>query len=551
MNEREYGVNPSSAGAAVQDGGEQVCCTPEYPILFSPEHELSKLRVVWMGVEAMGQGLRLYLNPGEPGGRPIYLTKPERDSRRIHVLLTHIAKVRVQQILAHTAAADEMAVVIPAEDEMAAWLFLLPPIGQGKQLNGSQINKLLQQRSIFYGVDWNVLNGLSQSQHRYFFLHPIAVGRAPRPGEDGQVLEHFPRELEENIQVEKLDQADYESLNLVRNIQKGDVICEIIPPTQGQKGRTVTGKAVPPLMGRAAQAPQGRNTCLSEDGTRLMAEQNGHLYFSGRSFHVKPVLDVYDDGEDEEERDVNIKFMGDVHIHGDLCEGAYVCAMGNVQIDGSMEGCNVEAGENIVVSSGVQGQDRAVLRAQKGVYAKYLERCTVYARESVQADCIINSSVYSDGTVRVRTGRGVIVGGSVRAAREVSAIAVGAKAERETQVFLGGRPCEEAERVAIQEEIHRLEQELDDVKHQRDVPGQSQQESRIKLSQYAAKRKLEKLNKEMEEPPAPHDGTDPCQLCCDTAYPGTAVTIGHNIYRVTQEETDCVIHERNGRVCKR
>lgn len=532
----------SSAGNFAQDSAENASQEPGYEIVFSPEHDLCKLWTIWAGQEALGQSLRLSLMPEEPDRLPFPAERLASESSRIRVLLTHIARVRIKQILAH-ASEDELAIVFLSGDEMIAWLLLLPPIGKGKILSASQIHQVLLRRGITYGINWNTICGMSDCTHRYFYLFPIAFGKAPVPGRDGQILDRYPRKLEVPAQVDELGQANYETLNLVREIQKGDIICEIIPPTGGVSGRTVTGKNIPASQGKQAEVPQGRNTCLSEDGTCLVAERDGHLCFSGRSFQVRPVLRLYETSDTCER---SIKYLGDVHIHGDLCSGATICAIGNVQIDGAVEVCTVEAGENIIVSSGVQGQNRAVLRAQKSIYAKYLENCSVYVQESVQADCIINCDVYSNGDVRVRTGRGVIIGGTIRAAREVSASTVGSKAERTTLIMLGGKPCEEAERAQILEEIQGMEEEMSQLARQGTSDACEQKKSKLRLSQCVAKMKLEKIDKDLEEQAEACIACDRRQLCCDTAYPGTTVSMDHESYRVVKEERGCVIRFANG-----
>ena len=170
----------------------------------------------------------------------------------------------------------------------------------------------------------------------------------------------------------------------------------------------------------------------------------------------------------------------------------------------------------------------------------------MYAQESVQADCIINCEVYSNGDVRVRTGRGVIIGGTIRAAREVSAATVGSKAERATLVMLGGQPCEEAERAQILEQIRDMEEEMKKLARQGTSDACEQQKSKLRLSQCVAKMKLEKIDKDLEEQAKARIACDPRQLRCDTAYPGTTVSMDHESYRVVKEERSCVIRFANG-----
>lgn len=538
MKEQEY---HSSAGNFTREEKEAKGPDAECEIVFAPEHVLCQLWAIWTGQDARGQSLRLSLAPEEPD-HPFPVSDPAREAKRIQVLLTRIAKIRVSQLAAR-ADADEMAIVIPALNEMMAWLFLLPPVGRGTQLSASQLHQALLRRGVTYGINWNAICSISDCPHRYFYLFPIAFGRTPIPGRDGEILDRYPRVLEEAVPVNELGQADYETLNLVQEIHQGDIICEIVAPTAGISGHTVMGKSVPAPRGKRAEVPQGRNTCLSEDGAYLLAERDGHLCFSGQSFQVRPVLDLYETSESCER---NIKFLGDVHIHGDLCSGATVCAIGNVQIDGAVEICTVEAGENIIVSSGVQGQGRAVLRAQKSIYAKYLENCNVYAQKSVQADCIINCGVYSNGDVRVRTGRGIIIGGTIRAAREVSAATMGSKAERATLIMLGGQPCEEAERAQILEQIQDMEEAMEKLSRQGTSDACEQQKSKLRLSQCVAKMKLEKIDKDLEEQAEACIACDQRQMCCDTAYPGTTVSMDHKSYRVEKEEHSCVIRFSNG-----
>ena len=114
--------------------------------------------------------------------------------------------------------------------------------------------------------------------------------------------------------------VDYMSLNFIRNVSKGEPICRIFAPTDGVPGRTVLDRELTAVDGKKASAPVGRNTELSEDGSELLASMTGHVEFSGRSFQVKPVLEIagnvdYSTG--------NINFTGDVTIRGDVVERLY------------------------------------------------------------------------------------------------------------------------------------------------------------------------------------------------------------------------------------
>lgn len=530
-------------------GSEPVPCS-EFELVFPPGHDLSKLQALWAGDVYSMHPVRLSLLSNLPEGRSLPVPEPAEELNRLQLLLNHISHVRLGQLLAQSAQggtmqADEGSFLFISSNKMAAWLLLFPPVGDGQPLSAAQLHWALMDGGVIHGINWKLLRQLPNSPQRYFHLFPVALGTQPIPGRDGYVVDRYPRSLEGDSHVAELDQANYQTLKLVQEIQEGDVICEIHPPMPGIPGHTVTGDPTPAPEGQAATVPQGRNTRLSENGKFLLADRSGHLCFSGRSFQVKPVLHLFEEDLSPSQR---VKFLGDIHIHSDLRCGVSVCASGNIQIDGAIEACSVEAGENIIVSSGVQGQDLAVLHAQKCVYAKYLEHCTVYAQDSVQADCIINSDVYSNGTVQVHTGRGVLIGGTVRAALEVKASTVGSKAERPTHVILGGQPCDEAQRVQILAELDSITRLLTQLEHLPADPARGSQISKLRLNQCVAKMKLEKCDKDLETQrlAALERSESSTRIACGTVYPGTTVTIGHTSFRVTQVKQNCTIGFSNG-----
>lgn len=526
-----------ASNAPVQDSDPPHA--PSTDLVIPPGHDLQTLYTLWHGSDAP---LHLSLLSEEVDCSALLGDSLPREHQRLLLLLGDAARNRLEILRASPEALDEAVVVFLTRNELAAWLFLFPAVGQGRELSNNQIQQMLLRSNVTAGICWKTLRQLHELPNRHFRMIPIALGKAQVPGQDGRIVDHYPRSIDADVQVEALAHQDYESLHLVQDIEENDVICDIFPAVKGIPGATVTGRTLPATDGKPVTVPQGRNTRLSEDRQHLVAACRGHVVFTGRSFQVKPVLEL-------EEADIKpnqtIKFLGDIHIHGDLPDGVSVCAIGTVQVDGVVGPCTMEAGENIIVSSGVQGQDRAVLHAQRSVYAKYLEHCSVYAVESVQADCIISCNVYSNGTVKARTGRGTIIGGTIRAATEIAAMTVGTKAECPTVLFLGGKPCEQAERMQVLREIEETERTIEVLSRSNDS-ADTLRLSKLRLNQCVAKMKLEKFDRDLEEYMAQSMADTNCRLICDTAYPGTMVTIHHTEFPVVQLTHPCVISASDG-----
>lgn len=478
----------------------------------------------------------------------------ETEKRKIQNSLESAAKQRHKSVVwsSHDKVAqgvDESVFIHISSDKMLAWLMLFPPLGNGKQLTSSQILQSLIKQGVTFGIDYDFLYSLSARQNRHFCLYAVACGKAPVEAQDGRVVELYPRDVDLKTKYCELSHVDYAWLNLRRKVQEGDVICEIIPPTPGISGITVTRNLLLPTLldGQAAEVPQGRNTCLSEDGRYLIAEKSGNVGYQGKNFQVKPILEIFNGIRPKDEH--NINFLGDVHIYGDVCPGVVIRATGDVQVDGVIEACTVEAGENVVVSDGIQGQHAATIRAHKSVYARYLENCDVYAQGVVQADCIIDCNIYSNGTVTARTGKGIIVRGTIRSSKGVFAKTVGSHADHQTHVILGGLPCDEQEQEKIAQVLDEATKEINRISAQPKSRETDSLLSKLRLNQCVAKMKLERFQKELAAYNATIRGNDPRKLVCDEIYPGTDVTIQENDFSVQFFQSNCTIGIReDGRI---
>lgn len=479
---------------------------------------------------------------------PLDPLMPEQEARqellRLQMFVNSTANERMNQIKSQTQAQgadqstlpdlDADAVVFLSKDGLTAWLLVYPPVGRGRELCKEILNRALAGQRVSFGVDEELLDRIPQDEDRYFHLFPAARGMPAENGRDGQVIDMFPRTQERKLTVDENNRVDYTNLNFIHNVEKGDVICRILLPTEGTPGRTVQNETVLAKPGKAVSAPKGRNTRLSEDGGTLLADITGHVEFSGRSFQVRPLLDIPGNVDFSVG---NINFLGDVHIRGDICSGFTVRAMGNITVEGVVEACTVEAGKDLVVARGVQGDNQAVIRAQQNLFAKYLENSCVYVKNSLETECIINCDVYCDGGVTVRSGHRSIIGGKIHAAHEVSAGIIGSRTEGRTDVVLGGQPCADFDYDVLAKELQELEDEMERLDRQPDSPSKISRMSKLRMQIMVNRQKLELLNKETLDQEPQDPGVR--RMICDVVFGGTVLTIGQAVYRFRSRTSPC------------
>ncbi len=454
--------------------------------------------------------------------------------------LTSVAERRLEEFSkeedAEAPYLDAKVQLLMTADKVTAWYFIYPPSGGGYSVNEEMLRRVLDMSRVCLGVNRELLQRASEL--KYFKLYLAACGEPPVNGKDGEVIDFFPRNPVCALPADEAGNVDFSALQLFHSIKKDEAICRLTEPSPCEDGRTVTDEVCFAYVGKPASLPRGRNTVISEEGDRLLAIIDGHVEFSGRSFQVKPVLEI---GGDVDFSTGNINCLGDIHICGDISSGFTVRATGSITVDGVIEACTVEAGTDLVVKKGVQGNSKAILRAHRSIYARYIESTTVYVRENIDTECIINCDVFSDGKVTVRSGRGTIIGGQVCAAQEISANIVGARSEAHTVVKLGGRPCEEFERENLAKEIMDYEKEIEKLKRQPESPSKSRQLAKMRVQISADKLKLQQFDKELEKLDE-RSGIaeyEKGRLVCNTIYPGTEINIDRAVLRVSHENRMC------------
>ncbi|MCI9248087.1 MAG: DUF342 domain-containing protein [Dorea sp.] len=420
---------------------------------------------------------------------------------------------------------DAQPLVHISSDKMYAWVMVFPPTGMGKELDREILCDALEKKKVTYGVDLELLEKLPEDYNRYFHLFPIARGSKAANGDNGYIVDYFLRNVERVPEMDEFGNVDYTSLGSEQNVKKGDLICEAIPPTEGIAGRNVLNQELRCKDGRSVSIPKGKNTEISEDGNKLLASLDGRVEFSGRYFSVRPLLEVHGNVDYSTG---NINFIGDVLVRGDVCSGFSVRAMGDIKVCGVVESCEIEAGGDLIVDKGIIGNKENlenIVRSQHNVYSKYIANSIVHARKNVHTDVIRYSNVYSDGDVQVCSGRGLVVGGQIRAARGVEARTVGSVYESPTLIMLGGQPYADFERELLSRNIKEMKAEMERLEQQPDSPFRSKRMSKLRLELSVNGMKLNKFDREKERLDEELEEKGGCQLRCSTAHPKVTITI--------------------------
>lgn len=435
-------------------------------------------------------------------------------------------------------------------DLMNAWLFVFPPQG-GDHLSAEQVGQFLEESGVVYGVDWALAQRLVEDRI-YLKILPIARGRRPVDGTDGELIECIPHETILAVSRNADGSMDYKSSSKTHLIKKGDPVYKLVPPGEPRAGVNLHGAKIPGHAGMAVNFPRIANTMVSSDGYALLSAIDGHIYYENNNFVVEALL-VIDGNVDATVG--NLDYEGDILVEGDVLEGFTVKATGNISVNGMVENAVLYAGGNITVAKGANGNGTGVLEAEGEIRAKFLENCIAKSSGDIYADSIIWSQIFCRGSLYVQAGRGVIIGGSLVVERFIEVDTIGNASRRPLTLKLGMSAELLARRDELEEELATLQKNL--LELSKNLEYLETKDEEVRREKQYAQMKLQKPAMQIQERHLlmqlehvytvindPRGGT----LRCGTLYPPVHIEIDGAFATVQEMHTNALVYKSSGGV---
>ena len=353
--------------------------------------------------------------------------------------------------------ADSDVFVDLSADEMKASLMLLPPVLDGQTKTADEILTLIKEKwNISFGINEELVRAAVQSL-AYNKLIFFAQGQAPIKGKDGELIFLFNTKPSFAPKILKDGSADYKNLSVFESVAKDAVVVTSVPPEEGTDGFTVSGNVLPAQKGIERKLPKGRNVNISEDGRSLVAAKGGRVdYINGRV----EISDVYQIKGDVDMGVGNVTFEGDVVVNGNVISGLTVQASGLIEVRGYVEAATLIAGKDIILRNGMQGMSQGRLESGGNIVARFIERSTIEAKGDIIADYIVQCMVTVGGSVIMKGKWGKVLGGVIRAGKEITARIIGSPSSDRTQIELGVMPEERAKLTKLDGERGQVKAQL-------------------------------------------------------------------------------------------
>jgi len=324
-----------------------------------------------------------------------------------------------------------------SNDEMKAFMTIIPPKPRGRDLDIDDIMEALKDKGVIVGIKEDVLkDSLEENINNVPIL--VAEGLKPENGENAKIVYNFRTDKKIRLEEDEKGQVDFKNLDLVENVVAGQLLATKVQKTEGMPGRTVTNRFLEAKPGKDIDLIPGKNTELSSDGMSVIATTNGQVVLLNEKINVEPIYEVKGDVD---VHTGNIIFLGTVIVKGNVEDGFSIKAAGDIEVRGSVGKCLLDAEGDIYIKHGAMGKLGGLVKSGGSIWAKFLEQGNIVAGKSVFVqDGIMHCRIDATEKVICFGRRATIVGGRIRAGEIVNAKTLGSVSFTETIVEVGIDP---------------------------------------------------------------------------------------------------------------
>lgn len=311
-------------------------------------------------------------------------------------------------------------------DGMSACFTFYKAEGSGETASMDFIMNQIEAAGVVKGIDSSVVEGSLKKFENGDLISEVvfAKGQIPTDKKSSRI-KYF------NNKSGKT-QFSYE-------IEKGSSIAQILPSrTASEDGYDVLGTIMESSGVVSLDLKMG-DYILEEkqdDGSVILtADINGELKVNESSIEIidKKIL-----SGDVSAKTGSIKTLCSIVIKGSVLSSLYVVSGGNIKIMGTVQGALISADKNIIISQGVKGEDKAILRAKEKIDVKFIENGNMMAVDDIHIrKAALHAKIISNGRVLFDKAGSKIVGGETFTKRGIYVDEIGSPSGGKTIISFG------------------------------------------------------------------------------------------------------------------
>lgn len=324
-------------------------------------------------------------------------------------------------------------------DRMQAKVTIYPSKNPRFQPREDKISGMLTAKNVVAGVKTDEIKAALKEVMDTEEVREIVCAEG-QPAKVGRPASHrFAFKLDDHAGVQREDgSVDYKAGGVYQMVKAGQLLMIKQEATRGADGFNVFNEKLSGQMGPDHVVTVGEGVRLAQNELEYYATRDGVVEFNGRQLRVIEGL-MIPGNVDFSTGNVDAG-QARVFIRGTVLSGFKVSSKVEIVVDKEVEACELDSGGDISVKGGIIGKEKAKIKAAGSVTALYINSgATVEAGHDITAQNeLLNSRVYSGGTVSCLQDAGKVSGGEIWAFQGVACRVLGSEAsEKETRVELG------------------------------------------------------------------------------------------------------------------
>jgi len=355
----------------------------------------------------------------------------------------------------------ESGIILELSSDKQVALLSMKTIYDDEKYVPEELESFIRKNGIVHGLLHDHIRLICKEPIQYMNRKiEVAKGQPAGKGIDGTVVFVDVEEKQHESGTSETEVIDFKQVTKLDNVKRGQLIARLLPPQAGAPGITVTGEAVPGVVGKPARFKVGKNVVVNGEGNLMYSAIDGLISLTDKDkINVFPVFEVKGDVD---YRVGNIDFVGTVVIRGNVLTGFKVNAAGDIRVIGGVEGAELSSGGSIEITGGIMASGKGMVTAAHNLKCSFIQDAHITAGGDVYAtQSILHSMVKAGQKVICDSSKGLIVGGVIQAGDGVSAKTIGNAMSTSTTIEVGVHPEHRDEQVNIRASIKEQSENLD------------------------------------------------------------------------------------------
>ena len=355
--------------------------------------------------------------------------------------------------------------IIPVINVSYKWrgVLVLPPQKEAKrQLTLEEIQMMISEIPIKLMVDYDKIAELVERnfKNNEGICCVFVEGRKPVDGNVQKVVLDYDLSIGTGKKSED-GSIDFKERSFVHNIDANVQIAHFIPEKPAVDGLDIYNEVMDAHFDEDTCYKIGNNLKVDDDGITIRSAIRGILVnSSNNTLSVSDTVEI----EKVDLSTGNIEVDGSVIIKENVTPGFSIKTEGNIEVYGNIEDAKIDCGGNLIVSGGIIGGPDSDINIKGKVYSSFIRNAKIMCKDDVISQQIVNSDISTSNRVIALEGKGVIIGGSIKAMNGVWAKSIGAVSESKTTIMVGRDPEADALFKEITNTLKTNKEEINKIK---------------------------------------------------------------------------------------